>query len=280
MIRRNNPNRSAARECSLALLKHGFHQPPRKKSVQRNLGRPALQQLPYDQTGCRRQQNPVTKVSRRDPAMRQPGATNQRQLVARPRTKPAPPLHHRGGSDGRPQLCRLGVQPFHHQRLHPPIEPRPLHRGPNHNRPAPWAPGRPPASAKRMAGQAAGAPGQQTSVLSGALPPQQVGAPARNAARPPPMPRNSSQRRPRSPFPSAFSLPLLCSRLVMASTSVSCCTSTPAAATARGRAAHRSRGSRLASSIQQNERPSVANPGMRLSASCALRLGQTMVSLG
>jgi hypothetical protein len=31
-----------------------FHRTPGEKSGQRNLGRAALQQLPYDQTGCRR----------------------------------------------------------------------------------------------------------------------------------------------------------------------------------------------------------------------------------
>ena len=54
-----------------------FHQTPGEKSGQRNLGRAALQQLPYDRCGCRRQQNPITEVSRRHPAMRRPGATDK-----------------------------------------------------------------------------------------------------------------------------------------------------------------------------------------------------------
>ena len=213
--------------------------------------------------------------------MRSPGATDKRKLVDRPRAKPAPTFHHRGGSHGRPQFRCLGAQLFHRQRLHSPIEPCPFHRSSNRNQAFPsghqvdlrraqnvWQVKRrrhPDRKHLSFPGfYRRGRWALQPGVLHAA----------------PPTPRNSSRKRPRSPFPSAFSPPRRRPGCVTASTCVSCCNSTPAAAAARGRAAHRSRGFRLASSIQQKDRPSVAKPGMRLSASCALKPGHTLVSLG
>ena len=259
-----------------------FHQAPGKKSSQRNLGRSALKQLPDDQAGCRRQQNPVTKV----PVAIQQCGSPALPMIGSPSLVPGrSPL----------QLSTTGAEAIGGHSFAASARaavPRPMAPLAGRTRPAPpWprslsgllpgAPGRSRASAERIAGQAAGVPAPQASVLSGALPPQPAGAPGRTGARLPPMPRNSSRRRPRLPFRSAFSLPLSCPWLVTLEHFRFLLQIHPSRGC--GQRESRAQIARIQARFlhpAEGTGPSVANPGIRLSASCALRAGHTVVSSG